>query len=103
MPVALPPSWERHELLADPFLAALPVDDPLHDPQRPPAAVDLAALADREWVVSRADTACQELVQRARPVTRAVFAVTRRGGDRHPVVRAVLEHLAAAASASSRA
>jgi hypothetical protein len=36
-------------------------------------------------------------------VSRAVFALTRRGGDRHPAVRVVLDHLVAAAAASTAA
>jgi DNA-binding transcriptional LysR family regulator len=149
VPPALPPSWERHELLTDPLLAALPADDRLHDPRHPRTTVGLTALAGRPWVVSRQGSACQELVQRAcgaagfvpravahcadfattlalvaagagvaivprlaarhvpepvalhplaPKVTRAVFALTRRGGDRHPAVRVVLDHLIAAAA-----
>jgi DNA-binding transcriptional LysR family regulator len=154
VPPSVPATWERHELLTEPLLAALPVGDPLHDPGQPGRTVALAALADRPWVVSRQDTACQELVQRAcgaagfvpravaqcvdfattlelvgagagvaivprlaarhvpdgvalHPlapvVSRAVFALTRRGGDRHPAVRVVLDHLVAAAAASTAA
>jgi DNA-binding transcriptional LysR family regulator len=39
------------------------------------------------------------LLQPAEPVTRQIFAVSRRGGDRKPAVRIVLDALAAAAAA----
>jgi DNA-binding transcriptional LysR family regulator len=41
------------------------------------------------------------LVPPAEPVTRQIFAVSRRGGDRQPAVRVVLDALAAAATAIS--
>jgi DNA-binding transcriptional LysR family regulator len=145
LPRPLDPFYERHELLADPVLAALPAGHPAAEAER----VDLADLAGEPWILPRHETSCHELVQRAcaaagfvpravawctdfrvalelaaagagaalvprlaiahppaaaalrplrTPVTRTIFAVSRRGGDRHPTVRVVLDELAAAAA-----
>jgi DNA-binding transcriptional LysR family regulator len=149
VPRDLPVGCERHDLLADPVAAVLPLTDPLHDPQQLSGVVELAQLGDRPWVLPLPGTACYELIQPAcgaagfvpravvhcsdfaavlalvgagagvslvprlatgssaqdaalhpmvRPVTRSVYALTRRGTDRHPAVRVVLDHLIAAAA-----
>jgi DNA-binding transcriptional LysR family regulator len=133
VPRDLPVGCERHDLLADPVAAVLPLTDPLHDPQQLSGVVELAQLGDRPWVLPLPGTACYELIQRAcgaagfvpravagvslvprlatgsspqdaalhpmvRPVTRSVYALTRRGTDRHPAVRVVLDHLITAAA-----
>ncbi|SCE71527.1 DNA-binding transcriptional regulator, LysR family [Micromonospora viridifaciens] len=150
LPLALPAGCERHELLTDPVVAALPEDDPV---ARDSAPVALGALAERPWLSVPSVTSCHQMLQRAcgaagfvprviaqtseygpvlalvaagagvtllprlgvpvvpegvalrplaRPVNRHVFAVTRRGGGRHPAHRAVLDHLTRAAADRQR-
>lgn len=64
-PWIAPAACEARRIMVDPVWIAVPVDDPLHDPRRPDAPIDLAGLADRPWVLSRAGTACHLMVQRA--------------------------------------
>lgn len=65
VPRDLPVGCERHDLLADPVAAVLPLTDPLHDPQQLSGVVELAQLGDRPWVLPLPGTACYELIQRA--------------------------------------
>jgi DNA-binding transcriptional LysR family regulator len=145
LPLKLPGNCERHELLSDPIDLAIPVGDPLLADTPPAQPVDLAPLADRQWICSRRGTSCHqmtrlvcgsadfvpntvaycadsatqlsmvasgagvalvpwlagenapigvELRRTTAPISRAVFAVTRKGGDRHPAVRIVRDYLA---------
>jgi DNA-binding transcriptional LysR family regulator len=77
VPRPLDPLFERRELVRDPVLVAVPADFPLDGPL-PPGV---------------------RLLPPAEPVTRQIFTVSRRGGDRKPAVRAVLDALAAEAAA----
>lgn len=61
MPRDVPPSCESHELLTEQVCVALPMNDPLVQQD----FVDLAALADRSWIMPRTDASCHELAQRA--------------------------------------
>jgi DNA-binding transcriptional LysR family regulator len=138
-PRPLDPLFERHDLLTDPVLVAVPDSYPAAD-----GPVPLTALGDQPFLAPRSGTACAEMIQRAcaragfvpkvvaratdfgvllslvaagagvtlvpqlgarprpegvrllppaEPVTRKIFTVSRRGGDRQPAVRVVLEAL----------
>jgi DNA-binding transcriptional LysR family regulator len=56
------------------------------------------ALAPRLAVAGRVPDGVR-LLEPAEPVTRTIFAVSRRGGDRRPAVRVVLDVLAEQAGA----
>ena len=120
LPRPLDPLFERRELLDDPVVLAIPADYPADGP------VPLATLAGQPFmprVIARASdfqvllslvaagagvTLVPGLASRwlppgvrlvppAEPVTRRVFTVSRRGGDRKPAVRVVLDALSTAA------
>ena len=127
LPRPLDPLFERRELLDDPVVLAIPADSALSpaDSALSPAdsALSLAAggplplatlagqpfLAPRSLVAAGAGVTLVpglaarwlpprvRLVPPADPVTRRVFTVSRRGGDRKPAVRVVLDALSAAA------
>jgi DNA-binding transcriptional LysR family regulator len=150
VPRPLDPLFERHELLSDLVLVALPASRP----EATAAEIELGSLAREPFLVPRANTSCAEMVQRAcaqagfvpavaarasdfhvllslvaigagvalvprlaardlppevrlvrlaTPVTRRIFTVSRRGGDRKPAVRVVLDALRAEAAAPSAA
>ncbi|KAB8197302.1 LysR family transcriptional regulator [Nonomuraea phyllanthi] len=61
LPFALPPTSERHDLLTDPVVVALPADDPAC--QEPSA--DLSCLSDHPWLSVASDTSCHQMLQRA--------------------------------------
>jgi DNA-binding transcriptional LysR family regulator len=56
---------ERHELLTDPVVLAVGRNDPLHTSARPESTIDLAALADRDWLVPDLATTCHQMVEHA--------------------------------------
>jgi DNA-binding transcriptional LysR family regulator len=64
-PVELPPTCERHDLLLDPIQLAVPADDALLAGTSATEPVDLASLADRQWVCSVQGTSCHQMMQRA--------------------------------------
>jgi DNA-binding transcriptional LysR family regulator len=92
LPRPLDPLFERRQLLADNVLLALPADHPLAAPADDPLAtggpVALSALAGQPFLAPRESTSCAEMIQR----------VSRRGGDRKPAVRVVLDALTAEAA-----
>lgn len=61
-PRPLPAAVERRELLADPVVIAVPRDDPLCTAAEP---IDLARLADRDWLAPHPASACHQMVERA--------------------------------------
>jgi len=81
LPRPLDPLFERRELLRDPVLVAAD------------AGVTLVPGLAARWLPPGV-----RLVPPAEPVTRRVFTVSRRGGDRKPAVRVVLDALADAAA-----
>jgi DNA-binding transcriptional LysR family regulator len=61
-----PPPWlQRHELLTDPVVLAVARNDPLHTARAPNAPIDLAALADRDWLLPDPASACHQMIERA--------------------------------------
>jgi DNA-binding transcriptional LysR family regulator len=64
-PHHVPPWAERHHLLSDPIMLALHRDDPLQSSMDPGTPVDLAGLADREWVVPQPASTCRRMIERA--------------------------------------
>ncbi len=63
--------------------------------------MSLASLGDTPFLAPRANTSCAgvRLLPPAEPVTRKIFTVSRRGGDRQPAVRVVLDAHSEAARA----
>jgi DNA-binding transcriptional LysR family regulator len=60
-PRHLPPWTEQHELLTDPVLLALPANDPLNSRS---GEVDIAALAERDWILPQPSTTCRQMIER---------------------------------------
>lgn len=60
-PTPTPPPFERHHLLTDPVVLAVPHDDPLGAP----GTIELATLSDRDWILPHAATACHQMLERA--------------------------------------
>ncbi|TCN32850.1 DNA-binding transcriptional LysR family regulator [Kribbella orskensis] len=64
-PGPMPTSVERQALLADPVVLAVAAGDPLNAPRSRPLPVPLAELADRDWLVPDAMSACYRMVEHA--------------------------------------
>lgn len=62
LPFTVPPTCERHELLTDPVVVALPEADPVALSGEP---IDLAVLSDHAWLSVPSDTSCHQMLQRA--------------------------------------
>ena len=65
VPGPLPTSVERQELLIDPVVLAIAAGDPLHTSADRPLPVSLATLAERDWLVPDAMSACYRMVEHA--------------------------------------